>query len=215
VSDVTPDHAPDYPPQPWDLAGTGHLSTWRVPVTSLPQLPVGVRPVAVRGTAVVATAFVDYSSSGLMAYHELLAAVVVRHGRGVALSITDIWVDSPTSMRGGRGLWGIPKDLASFAGLAASLPGSPGRPAGGPPEAIASASFTPGRLPSLRLPALPSSVVQTLGGRTVASPIRASGRVRTARSSWTFDPAGRLAWLASARPVTSVVAEGFRMRFGA
>lgn len=201
MNDVTP----DYPPQPWDLAGTGHLTTWRVPATSLPPLPDGVRPVVARGTALVATAFVDYAASGLLAYHELLAAVVVRHGRGVALSITDIWVDSPTSMRGGRALWGIPKDLASFDGLSADISGRP----------IASTGFRPGRLPSLRLPGLPASVVQTLDGRTVSSPIRASGRLTTARSRWAFAADGPLAWLAPARPVASVVAEDFRLRFGA
>ena len=72
-----------YPPEPWNLQGTGAITTWKVPVSSLPDLPDGVRP-AGRRTALVTTAFVRYDERGLMAYDELLAAVVVRHGRGLA-----------------------------------------------------------------------------------------------------------------------------------
>lgn len=199
----------DYPPAPWDLAGTGHLSTWRVPLADLPALPNGVHAMSVRGTASVTTAFVDYSPAGLMAYRELLAAVLVRHGRRPALCITDIWVDNAVSLAGGRALWGIPKDLARFTGLAAQLPSGT---AGGP---IASAHFRPRRVPSLPLPlALPGSVVQTRDGETTATPIRASGRLRAARARWRFDPEGPLAWLGRARPVASVVAEDFALRFG-
>lgn len=199
------EHAPGYPPEPWDLVGDGHLSSWRVSAPDLPRLPGGVAPVLVRGTAVALTAFVDYSPAGLMAYHELLAAVLVRRGRGVALTITDIWVDSETSMAGARALWGIPKDLAGFDGLRADLAGAP----------IASASFRPRRLPSLPVPVpLPATVVQTRGGETLATRIRAAGRVRPARARWTFDAAGPLGWLATARPLTSVVAEDVRLRFG-
>lgn len=194
-----------YPPEPWDLAGTGHLTTWTVPVSALPALPFRATPVTVRGRAVVSTAFVAYSEAGLMAYDELLAAVVVRHGRRVGLSITDIWVDSETSMLGGRGLWGIPKDLATFSGLAAGTDAGP----------VASASFTPRRAPGLPLPfPLRGSVVQTLRERTVASPIRATGRLRPATAAWDLAPDGPLAWLRAGRPLTSVVAEDFRMRFG-
>ena len=86
-----------YPPEPWDLTGTGAITTWRVTVGSLPGLPSGVRAAEVRGTALVTTAFVRYDHRGLMAYDELLAAVVVRHGRGLALSITALWVASAPS----------------------------------------------------------------------------------------------------------------------
>ena len=196
-----------YPPEPWDLTGTGHLTTWRLPVGDVPALPDGVRALRVRGQALVTTAFVRYDERGLMAYDELLAAVWVRHGRSPApaLSITDIWVDHAVSLAGGRGLWGIPKDLATFGDLYAETGGSP----------IASASFTPARVPAVRLP-LPvrSRVVQTRDGATVASPIRSGGRVRPARARWDLDPDGPLAWLRDGRPVGSQVAEDFSMRFG-
>lgn len=206
-----------YPPEPWDLAGTGHLTTWRVPVDALPRLPFRARPVVVRGQAIVSTAWVAYSEDGLMAYNELLAAVVVRGRAGIGLSITDIWVDDATSMEGGRALWGIPKELATFDGLSATTGAGPttGPTAGPTTGPIASAVFRPRRHPAVPLPLpLRSKVIQTLNERTVASAIRASGRLRSASSSWTFAPEGPLSWLNAGRPVTSLVADDFRMRFG-
>lgn len=194
-----------YPPEPWDLTGVGHVTLWRLPVAALPALPFSARPLAVRRTALVATAFVRYDERGLMAYDELLAGVVVRLGRRVGLSITDIWVDSESSMHGGRELWGIPKDLATFGSLHAETASGP----------IASATFSPRRVPGLPVPRLlRGSTVQTRAGRTIASPVRAGGRVRPAQATWSLDADGPLAWLRAGRPVTSVVAEDFSMRFG-
>ncbi len=196
-----------HPPQPWDLAGSAHLTVWRTVAATVPALPEGVQLATVGRRGIVVTAFVDYSEDGDMAYHELLAAALVRHGRGLALSITDIWVDSEVSRQGGRALWGIPKDLARFDGLTASSPDGP----------IASATFRPLRnvpSPALPVPRLTSAVVQTLEGRTVASPVRAGGTVRIAGSEWTFPGAGPLGWLHTATPVASLVAERFAMRFG-
>jgi hypothetical protein len=193
-----------YPPEPWDLAGTGHVTLWRMPVAAVPPLPFSARPLAVGGTALAATAFVAYDDRGLMAYDELLAGVLVRFGWRIGLSITDIWVDSESSRRGGRELWGIPKELATFGSLFAETAAGP----------IASASFTPRRGLLPVPPLLRGSTVQTRAGRTVASPIRAGGRVRPAQATWSLDADGPLAWLRAGRPVTSVVAEDFSMRFG-
>lgn len=241
MSETVPEQSVAYPPEPWHLAGSGQITVWRVPAGQLPGLPAGVRPLTVRGRALVATAFVSYSDAGQMAYDELLAAVVVRHGRGVALSITDIWVDSPASRAGGRALWGIPKEMATFRAAAgpagstalvrAATPGvmsaggaqSPSgaeppsgvdSPSGAGSPAAAEAEFAPRRLRAVPLPALPGSVVQTLEGATVASRSRASGRVRPARATWTFAADGPLGWLRGARPLTSVVADEFAMSFG-
>lgn len=193
-----------FPPEPWDLTGVGHVTLWRIAVDDLPALPASATPLAVRGTALVATAFVSYDDRGLMAYDELLAGVLVRLGRRAGLSITDIWVDSETSMRGGRALWGIPKELATFGPLTAETAAGP----------IASASFSPRRVGFPVPRPLRGSTIQTLGDRTVASPIRAGGRVRTAHASWSLHADGPLAWLRTGRPVTSVIAEDFSMRFG-
>lgn len=193
-----------YPPEPWVLHGRACVSVWSVPVAALPPLPV--RPVTLRGRAVVGTAFVDYRPPGL-AYRELLAAVLVRHGPRVGVSITRIWVDSPVSRAGGRELWGIPKELAEFdwgSGFLASA-----RDAGGP---IAAVRGVPGRF-GPRLPAA-TSTWQAFGDGLARTPLRATGRVAPLRVRWDVDPAGPLSWLLPHRPLVSVAVDGFRLRFG-
>ncbi|NPC98387.1 acetoacetate decarboxylase family protein [Nocardioides sp. zg-DK7169] len=205
-----------YPPEPWDLTGTGLITLWRVPAAAVPPLPTGARAVTVRGRALATTMLVRYDDRGAMAYRELLAGVLVRHGRRVALSITDIWVDSEASMAGGRALWGVPKELASFAPDAAlDSPVATGttRTAGGP---VATGHLVRRRGPALRLPfPLRAHIVQTRDAQTLVSPIRAGGRLRLARAQWSFDADGPLAWLRAGRAVTSVEAADFAMRFGA
>lgn len=201
-----------YPPEPWVLEGRGDITVWRVPADRVPALPAGAEPVVVRGRALVATAFVDYAETGLLPYHELLAAVVVRHGRGLALSITDIWVDSEVSLAGGRGHWGIPKDLAVF---------SVGPRAGGTAwtctvdgRLAARAEVRPGG-PSLRLPVpLVTRVVQSIAGETVASKLVSGGRVRRARGTWEVPADGALGWLSGASALVTSSAADFSMTFG-
>ncbi|MDQ4032461.1 MAG: acetoacetate decarboxylase family protein, partial [Actinomycetota bacterium] len=102
------------PPEPWDLRGQMHLTVWRMPLADLPALPPGLAPVRLGGHALVGTAWVDYEPGGVLTYRELLVAVLVWHGTRLRVSITDIWVDSVSSLRGGRELWGIPKEPAKF-----------------------------------------------------------------------------------------------------
>ncbi|WP_194288951.1 MULTISPECIES: acetoacetate decarboxylase family protein [unclassified Nocardioides] len=207
-----------YPPEPWDLTGTGLISLWRVPVDAVPTLPAGARALTLRGQALATTMLVRYDERGAMAYRELLAGVLVRHGRGVALSITDIWVDSEASMAGGRALWGVPKQLAAFdpdpGGAATGSAHAETGPVGDGP--VATGHLLARRGPAVRLPfPLRARIVQTRDARTLASPIRAGGRLRLARAEWSFDAAGPLAWLRAGRMVVSVQAEEFAMRFGA
>ncbi len=204
----------EYPPEPWDLTGTGLISLWRVPVDAVPTLPAGARALTLRGQALATTMLVRYDERGAMAYRELLGGLLVRHGRGVALSITDIWVDSEASMAGGRALWGVPKQLAAFD------PDAPGSTATGSAHTttgpVATGRLIARRGPALRLPVpLRARIVQTRDGQTLASPIRAGGRLRLARAEWSFDATGPLAWLRAGRMVVSVQAEEFAMRFGA
>ncbi len=214
-----------FPPEPWDLSGRGALSVWLLAADRLPPLPAGTRPLTLRGRALAATMFVAYDDTGLLAYRELLAGVVVRHGRGPALrpafTITDIWVDSEASRAGGRALWAIPKEMARFSGSA-----SDGRTdeaawaeTGAGTRPIATARFGPsrllGRLPALRLPIpIVSRVVQQERGAALASRIRVGGRVRPAAARWDLPADGPLGWLAGARPGRHLLAEDVTMRFG-
>lgn len=198
-----------YPPEPWDLKGLGYVSLWSVPARVLPALPPGVRPISLFGRAIVATAFVDYLPGGLLAYHELLVAPLVRSGVRPGLSITDIWVDSPASRAGGRELWGIPKELAEF-----DLTHEPAfhgsARAGG--TLVADARVRPGRV-GARLPfPLRGNTLQTLNESLASTPLRATGKVRLASASWHVD--GPLWWLRPYRPFLTVAAVDFGLRFG-
>jgi hypothetical protein len=193
----------EYPPEPWDLHGHGCVSLWTV--RDVPALPDGVRPVRVFGRAVVATAFVDYLPGSLLPYHELLAAVLVRRGVRVGLSITHIWVDSEVSKAGGRGLWGIPKELAEFTIVPA--PAFSATAVG-----IGEARHTSyGR--GVPLP-IAGSVFQELNGALARTPVRASGRGRFAGVRWRIAPDGPLGWLSGRKPFLGLSVVSFRMRFG-
>ncbi|MEV8439619.1 acetoacetate decarboxylase family protein [Actinosynnema sp. NPDC051121] len=193
-----------YPPEPWHLHGRACVSVWLVRSTALPPLPV--RPVTVFGRAVVGTAFVRYRPPGL-AYHEVLAAVLVRRGLRFGVSITRIWVDSPASRAGGRELWGIPKELAEF-GWDADLTAS-ARDEHGPIASVRARSPRFG----VRLPAAVSTW-QAFGDGLARTPLRATGRVTPVRARWHVDPSGPLAWLLPHRPLVSVAVDRLRMTFG-
>ncbi|WP_028663361.1 acetoacetate decarboxylase family protein [Saccharomonospora halophila] len=210
---------PDYPPEPWRLAAQAYLSVWRVPVRALPRLSDVVTPVTPGGRALVVTAWIDYTPPGRMRYHELLSTVAVRrpHGAGIAGSITEIWVDSAASRAGGRELWGIPKELATFdlrfgPTVTATARAHGGDGADGSP--LATATFTPRRLgtPSVRTG---FSLIQEVAGAPYVSPVRARMRIRAASARWTVDPHGPLGYLAGHRPVFSAHATDARLLFGA
>lgn len=193
-----------YPPEPWELHGRACVSVWLVRANALPPLPVP--PVTVFGRAVVGTAFVAYRPPG-MAYHEVLAAVLVRRGLRFGVSITRIWVDSPESRAGGRELWGIPKDLAEFewgGDLAASA-----RDEHGPIASVRARSPRFG----VRLP-VAGSTWQAFGDGVARTPLRATGRVTPVRVNWHVDPSGPLAWLLPHRPLLGLAVRDLRLRFG-
>jgi hypothetical protein len=162
-----------YPPEPWSLRGEAVLSLWIV------------------DGGLLCTAFVDYQPGGVMAYHELLVARPARFG----VTITQIWVDSEASRDGGRELWAIPKEMASFDGAYSA-------------RGIAAAEFSwPRRGP--RVPAR----ARTRQGDVVAK-LAASGRVAPVRVGWAFDSGGPLARLRGRRPVLSLAVREMTMRFG-
>jgi Acetoacetate decarboxylase (ADC) len=75
-------------------------------------VPADLRPLAGRRRLIVGLA--DYRE-GTLRYRELVVGTLVRRGARAGVLALGIWVDSPESMRGGRRLWGIPKELADFA----------------------------------------------------------------------------------------------------
>lgn len=198
-----------YPPEPWDLEGLGYVALWLVPTRVLPALPSGVRPVSVLGKSVVATGFVDYQPGGLLSYHEFLAAPLVHRGVAPGLSITDIWVDSAASKAGGRELWGIPKEMASFE--MSHEPVFRGVARVGD-SVVAEARVKPGRAGLLLPFPLRGTTWQTLGSALARTPLRATGRVHLARGNWRVG--GPLGWLSPYRPFATIAAVDFGLRFG-
>jgi hypothetical protein len=103
-------------PAPWDLSGQGYLFALRMPEEVLDHgsfLPEGGRRAGKGRTAYAM--FVDYSSSDVGPYYELLYIPgVLAFGARRALSISRIFVSSWASVVNGQNNWGIPKDRCDF-----------------------------------------------------------------------------------------------------
>lgn len=74
-------------------------------------LPGDLTPVGHRRTLILVLA---RHTAGTLDYDEFAMGTAARHGRRLGLYCHRIWVSSMTSVRGGRHLWGIPKELARF-----------------------------------------------------------------------------------------------------
>jgi hypothetical protein len=162
----------------------------------------------VAGRVAVGAVWVDYAPGGHLSYRELLVAALARRGREVMPHVVRIWVDSPASRDGGRELWGIPKGLADFTGD----PTLSCTPEGADRPAARAVVRTGPRLP-VRLP-VGFTVVQTLAGAALASPVATRAALGTASAQWDVDPHGDLAFLAGRRPVASFALHDFSMLFG-
>jgi hypothetical protein len=197
-----------YPPEPWELQGQLHLTVWRVPSAHLPRLSAGLKPVRAGGTALVATSWGIYEPGGVLSYRELLVAVLACRGARPLVTTTDIWVDSIPSLHGGRELWGIPKQRASFHvhGTSCAAVNVDG-------ELIASSTVRPvGALPGRYRGRC--TVAQQRAGELMFIPVRCTSKVRLIQISWEFAPGGPLGWLADARPAFSASLRDFTLCFG-
>lgn len=198
----------DYPPAPWRMHGSMWLSVFRLRDDADERHPAGVYGMAL----------VDYREPSPLTYRELLVARSVTDSDGErAVTITDIWVDSPASKAGGRELWAIPKQLCDFSrettdrGPAtrtrweASVDGRP----------VVAAEFTDvsrfaprapfkGRVEQPGIPDHPGVAQVEMGGNAKALPCR--GR-------WRIAPDGPLAFLRGARQLGTFRMVDFRLRF--
>ncbi|MGY4859817.1 acetoacetate decarboxylase family protein [Cryobacterium sp. AP23] len=205
----------DYPPGPWYLGGTLQVSVFLVPSSSLPagfELPNGRRPIRLGGRVLVGVAAVNYLPGGALDYDELLVAVPSLGRGGLRVTIPQIWVDSPASMRGGRELWGIPKQLAAFRSTARARRASMTMTVEGAPVAELRATRGLPLLPGLRQLALP--ILQRLDGRVTLSHNRVIGRISGLRASWRFAAGGPLGYLSGRRPLLNVALHDAAIIFG-
>ncbi|GAB3663577.1 acetoacetate decarboxylase family protein [Nocardioides korecus] len=194
-----------YPPAPWHLHGQLWLSLFTVRPGSDPVHPD--RPGGVYGVALV-----SYEDPSPLVYSELLVARPVR----AQAQITDIWVDSPASRDGGRDLWAIPKDLATFR--RGDRPGPADRTtwdvAVRGRHSLAARFTDVSRHAPVRTPFAFSTRQVREDGEVVVTGVTGTGRVLPCRSRWDVDPTGPLGWLAGARPRGSVRVADFAMTFG-
>ncbi len=197
-----------YPPEPWDLRGQLHASAFLVPLADVPvELAPGCRPVRIGTRGIVGTAWVEYEPGGVLSYREIMATLLVRHGWRLMPTIVRIWVDSEQSRDGGRALWGIPKDLASFEFAGGRL--SARDEQGGIATGTVRVRFTlPRRWP------VAFSVVQWLDGAAKVSPIHSTATISLSTTTFDPDPVGPLSFLVGQRPWLSFSLRHFRMSFG-
>lgn len=171
----------------------------------------GDRPPGVYGAA-----FVSYEEGSPLTYLELVCARLL-DARRRRVRISDIWVDSQTSLEGGRALWAIPKDLAklevddrrvgpaSHTTLAGHVEGRP----------VATAEFV--GLPGASLVRAPfaasTSQVRPESGAEVVTSMTGSARTLPALATWDFDPGGPLGFLHGRRPLASFRLSDVRLTF--
>jgi len=198
-----------YPAAPWQMVGSLWLSLFR-----LKQDLDELRPAGIYGAA-----FVSYEEGSPLTYSELLVARSIRSGEHKRrVTITDIWVDSPASVAGGRELWAIPKGLCDFT-LESSYRGpvtTTEWSASIDRRPVASARFTDVSRLAPRLPFKGGTWQPELpeGGGVKKATLQGSSKAAPCRGKWDFNPAGPLGWLRDASQVASFRQAAFRMSFG-
>ncbi|MFI7344034.1 acetoacetate decarboxylase family protein [Streptomyces sp. NPDC050085] len=98
-----------YPPPPWHSTGTLWLGLLRTR-EAVPQPPELTRLLPARRMAFMLIRYL----TGTLCYDEFMVGALARHGRHAALWVHAIWVNDPQSLSGGREIWGVPKELATF-----------------------------------------------------------------------------------------------------
>jgi hypothetical protein len=210
ASAAAPREVEPYPPAPWWLAGHAHAHLLVVRGSRLPAVPEGFEPIVFGSYGLVVVGWVDYREGIVEPYRELLAAVVGRWGGRVTATVTHMWVDSDVSRRGGRELWGYPKEIAEFE-LAIDPEGT-ARASDGRGE-IASGDFRAWFTAPWRARAK-GGTVQPLHGRATAIPAVTSLRPAIGTGTFHAAPAGPLGFLAGAKRLASFGAADFRTEFG-
>jgi len=199
--------ATPYPAAPWTMDGQLWLSLFRLGHDVDARRPAGVYGVAL----------VSYEEPSPLTYSELLVARVVKQPVK-AVTITDIWVDSPASVAGGRELWAIPKELADFrtsrergtvrerTSWSVEVEGRP----------VVRARFTDASHLAPRVPFRGATWQPPIDDHVgdVTAHLIGSSKAAPARARWEIAADGPLGWLAGARQLASFRQSAFRMTFG-
>jgi hypothetical protein len=206
----------EFPAEPWRLRGDLYAGLWLVPAARMPHwpLPDGARPLSVAGRRMVVLFWADYRPEGVLAYREWLVALPVRHGRTVAATAVQAWVDSEPSRAGGRALWAVPKEPAEITftpggtsprrgGVLTRLRATTRDPETG--EADATGVYDRDVLRWPWRPAVRAHLLQRAADGTHRRvPLYLRGRPAWGRARLTADPRGPLGYLAGRAPVAAL-----------
>lgn len=109
--------ATPYPPAPWTMEGVWMFSIHPVRRSlAAANLPAPLRPLWLPAGRTLGWSFISqYGPGSTLEYQEAACGLVLRRGARPALWISGLVVDSPSSVAGGRNLWGLPKELADIA----------------------------------------------------------------------------------------------------
>lgn len=195
-----------FPSPPWHMKAQMWLSLFH-----LRERAGAGRPPGLYGAA-----FVSYEEGSPLTYRELLVARL-HDRRRRQVRITDIWVDSRTSLEGGRSLWAIPKDLAKLelddrrVGPGAHTPFA-GHVDG---REIASGEFA--SLPGASLVRTPFKATTSQlreDGSEVVTSMTGSSKALPALGTWDFAADGPLGFLRGRRPLVSFRLTDLELTFG-
>lgn len=106
-----------YLPPPWTLKGYGLQILQIMEIDSVRALiPSEFKIISVGfGKTIGGVYLASYESGSTLEYHELIVSpALVRYGNQWGGWISHIYVDHPDSVAGGREIWGLPKELATF-----------------------------------------------------------------------------------------------------
>jgi hypothetical protein len=106
-----------YPPAPWTLQGYGLQTLQLINInSSRPFVPSRLEIVSILPGKTLGGIYLSrYQEGSFLEYNELIVvAASVRCQGKVGAWISHIYVDNPTSVAGGREIWGLPKEMAEF-----------------------------------------------------------------------------------------------------
>jgi len=114
-----------YPAAPWSLLGRALVSTHAVDIAAMREfLPATLEILPIfPGKTLGGIYLSSYETGSALLYNELIVFCgLVKCGDRLGSWITHIYVDNPQSVAGGREIWGLPKQLASFRWTAGASP---------------------------------------------------------------------------------------------
>lgn len=105
-----PPEAP-FPPAPWHATAQLWVGLFHADAPAV--LPAGLAPLISSRARVIA--LIRYLAGSTLVYDELLIGTPARAGLRPGVYVDYLYVDSVASLWGGRRIWGLPKELATFA----------------------------------------------------------------------------------------------------